>query len=243
MTASTIIMVMQMAKRKGKVNRMKKGFLQATNYLNTHLNEGEVPIYRAHLSWIPVFTRQIPFMIIGGILGGIAWGSTGDFVIGSGIFTGAFIIGALSQIHRIYVNIATDILLTNQGIHMKENLIAVENNKFARYNRINDAELNYRSILQRAFDYGDVAVITIGGAPDDSYDFKGVAKAGVFQEAVRTAITKYNSPMIIDQAMGARPQRSHNGRGRNRSDTNSNRAHDDRRGRGARKSHTLGSYE
>lgn len=168
---------------------MKKGFLQATNYLNSHLNEGEFPLYRAHLSWIPVFVRQIPFMLIGSLIGGVAWGVTGDFLLGCSIALGAWIIGALAQIGQIYKNIATDILLTNQGVHSKYKLFAVEDDQFSRYGYVNDARLTYNSIFQRIFQYGDVEIETIG--TDANYEFKCLAKPMMLKQAVRAAQQKY----------------------------------------------------
>lgn len=176
--------------------KMKKGFLQATNYLNSHLNTDEVPIYRAHLSWIPVFVRQVPFMIIGGIVGGIAWGVTNDFLLGIFIQLVAWAIGAIAQIGQIYHNISTDILLTNQGIHSKRKLFAVEDDQFARYQYINDAELSYNSIFQRLLEYGDIEIITMGGRQSDDnsdYVFKCLAKPAALKAAVRAAQNKYNS--------------------------------------------------
>lgn len=172
--------------------KMKKGFLQATNYLNSHLNADEVPLYRAHLSWIPVFVHQVPFMILGGIIGGIVWGITGNFLLGCAIQLGAWGVGIVAQLHQIYKNIATDILLTNQGVHSKYKLFAVEDDQFTRYAYVNDAELSYNSVFQRLLEYGDVKISTISGA-DDDYTFKCVAKPMSLKRAVRAAQNKYNS--------------------------------------------------
>lgn len=169
--------------------QMKKGFLQATNYLNSHLNQDEFPLYRAHLSWIPVFIHQVPFMLVGSVIGGAVWGILGDFFLGCGIALIAWVIGFLSQIGQIYRNIATDILLTNQGLHSKHKLFAVEDDQFSRYGYFNDAVLDYNSILQRLFQYGDVEVNTIGDGAD--YIFKSLAKPQAFKSAVRAAQQKY----------------------------------------------------
>ena len=48
---------------KESTNRVAKGYLQTTRYFNNSLNPGEEMLYRAHLSWIPVFVWQIPFMM------------------------------------------------------------------------------------------------------------------------------------------------------------------------------------
>lgn len=183
--------------------KMKKGFLQATNYLNSHLNPDEVPIYRAHLSWIPVFIRQVPFMLVGGLVGGIAWGVTDDFFLGIFIQLVAWAIGALAQVGQIYHNISTDILLTNQGIHSKRKLFAVEDDQFARYQYVNDAELSYNSVFQRLLEYGDIEIITIGGRQGDGnsdYLFKCLAKPAALKAAVRAAQNKYNSSMSMPMA-------------------------------------------
>lgn len=216
--------------------KMKKGFLQATNYLNSHLNADEVPLYRAHLSWIPVFIRQVPFMIAGGIVGGVAWGITGDFMLGMTIQLVAWLIGIIGQANQIYRNISTDILLTNQGIHSKRKLFAVEDDQFSRYGYVNDAELTYNSVMQRMLEYGDVKISTMGGAVDDGdYVFKCVAKPMELKRAVRAAQQKYNSamsggPMMSRGMMGgpgiAPMQDDAQGGGRNRKSGNR------RRGRG-----------
>lgn len=185
--------------------KMKKGFLQATNYLNSHLNSDEVPLYRAHLSWIPVFIHQVPFMILGGIIGGIAWGVTGDFILGCTIQLAAWGIGIIAQFHQIYKNIATDILLTNQGIHSKYKLFAVEDDQFTRYVYVNDAELSYNSIFQRLLEYGDIEISTISGS-DDDYVFKCVAKPMSLKRAVRAAQNKYNSMNMGSNPMASRGQ-------------------------------------
>lgn len=200
--------------------KMKKGFLQATNYLNSHLNSDEVPLYRAHLSWIPVFVHQVPFMILGGIIGGIVWGVTGDFVLGCTIQLAAWGIGIIAQFHQIYKNIATDILLTNQGIHSKYKLFAVEDDQFTRYMYVNDAELSYNSVFQRLLEYGDIEISTISGEKDD-YVFKCVAKPMSLKRAVRAAQNRYNSmgagstPMASRGRMGgpAMPMPPRNDRG------------------------------
>lgn len=177
-----------MAKNNG--NRMQNGFLQATNYLNSHLNPGETPLYRAHLSWIPVFIHQIPFMLAGGLIGGLVWGITNDFFMGLLIFILAEVIGVLSQLPQCYRNIATDILITDQGIHSKKKLVAVEDDQFARFQFINDAELTYNSILQRILQYGQVEVSLISGSEDD-YIFKNLAKPMTFKNALRAAQQRF----------------------------------------------------
>lgn len=169
--------------------KMMKGFLQATKYLNTHLNADEYPLYRAHLSWIPVFFRQVPFILIGGIAGGITWGVVGDFFIGAAVFLAAWVIGLISQFHQIYKNIATDILLTNQGIHSKYKLFAVEDDQFSRYDYVNDATLSYDSIMQRLFEYGQIKIDTVG--TDANFEFSCLAKPKTLKAAVRAAQSKY----------------------------------------------------
>lgn len=175
--------------------KMKKGFLQATNYLNSHLNTDEVPLYRAHLSWIPVFVRQIPFMIFGGIIGGLVWGISGDFILGNIVQLVIWGIGIIGQVPQIYKNIATDILLTNQGIHSKRKLFAVEDDQFARYMYVNDAELSYNSIFQRLFEYGDMQITTIN-SNDNDYVFKCLAKPMSFKKAVRAAQNRNSNAMM-----------------------------------------------
>lgn len=198
-------------------NRMKKGFLQATNYLNSHLNPGEIALYRAHLSWIPIFIHQIPFMLVGGIIGGLVWGITNDFLIGSAIFIIAGIIGVLSQIPQCYKNIATDILITSQGVHSKTKLIAVEDDQFTGYGYINDAELNYHSIIQRFLQYGEVKISTVSGTEDD-YVFKNLAKPMTFKRACRAAQQRFlnrglttGGPMMNAMPPQQIPQQNMNG--------------------------------
>lgn len=169
-----------------------KGFLQATRYLDSHLNNGEVPIYRAHLSWIPLCIHQIPFMLIGGVTGGLAWTISNSFITGSSITLMILIIGILSQLPQAYRNFTTDILLTNQGIHSKTKLIAVKDDQFTRHAYINDAELNYDTIWKRIFKYGDVDVTTLAGC-DDSYHFDNLARPMLFKNAVREAQQKYSA--------------------------------------------------
>lgn len=166
--------------------RLSKGFLQATKYLNSHLNSGEYIIYRAHLSWVPVFMNQVPFMLAGGLIGGIAWGITGSFLVGNNIQLIAFAIGLLCQCPQIYKNIVTDIVITNQGIHSKHGFIMVQDDQFTRHNYINDAEIDINSIWQRLFNYANVTITTIAGT-DDIYEFQKLSKPHVFKQAVRQA--------------------------------------------------------
>lgn len=170
--------------------RLKGGFLQATKYLNSHLNKGEYIIYRAHLSWIPCFINQIPFMLAGGIIGGIAWGVTDSFLVGSNVVMIATLLGILSQLPTIYRNIVTDIVITNQGLHSKHGLIMVQDDQFTPHNRINDAEIDINSIAQRVFRYANVSIVTIAG-DDNGYEFKKLAKPHVFKQAVRQAGQTY----------------------------------------------------
>lgn len=178
-------------KEQAPENKMMKGFLQATKYLNEHLNPGETPIYRAHLSWIPCFIHQIPFMLVGGIAGGVAWGITTDFFLGTAVFAGAWVLGVLSQLPQCYKNISTDILITNQGIHSKKKLFAVEDDQFSRYGYINDAELTYGTVFQRMFQYGQIKVSTVGGGGESNYEFKNLAKPATFKNALRAAQQKF----------------------------------------------------
>lgn len=191
--------------------KMKKGFLQATKYLNEHLNPGEHPIFRAHLSWIPIFVRQIPFMLVGSLIGGVVGGVMGNLLIGVAIALGIWIIGALAQVGQIYKNIATDILLTNQGIHSKRKLFAVEDDQFSRYAVINDARLTYNSIFQRMFQYGDIEIETIGN--DANFEYKCLAKPMAFKQAVRAAQQRFSiqGAMAAGVAAGIAPGRYDDG--------------------------------
>lgn len=172
-------------------NRMMKGFLQATGYLNSHLNEGEQPLYRAHLSWIPIFTRQVPFLLVGGLAGGAVWAFLNNFLIGLAVYTIIVMVGLLSQIPVAYKAISTDILLTNQGIHSKKKLFVVDDDQFTRYAYINDAELDYTNVIQRAFDYGNVKIVTI--SDNNDYVFKCLAKPQQFKAAVRQAQSDFGT--------------------------------------------------
>lgn len=189
-------------------SRVYKGFLQTTGYLNSHLNVDEVPLYRAHLSWIPVFIHQIPFMLAGGAIGGLVWGLMNDFLLGFGIYTLAFVIGMISQIPQVYANIATDILITNQGVHSKKKLVAVQDDKFTQHQYLNDVELDYRSVFQRIFEYGTVKVVTIAGS-DENYEFKNLAKPATFKQAVRAIKNKYPDGKLpaVDDDYGRAPSR------------------------------------
>lgn len=175
-----------------KKNRVLGGFLQATNYLNSHLNSDEVPLYRAHLSWIPIFVHQIPFLLFGGIIGGIVWAITNNFLIGLAVYIAFSIIGIFSQIGLIYRNISTDILITNHGLHSKKKLIAVADDRFTRHQYINDVELDFHGIFQRMFEYGTCTVPTIGDT-DSTYIFKNLAKPETFKQAMRAIRTKYGN--------------------------------------------------
>ena len=171
-------------------NRVERGYLQTTKYFNNSLNPKEQMLYRAHLSWIPVFARQIPFMLIGGLAGGISWGVTANFMFGLSVFAGICIIGIISQFPRIWTNIGTDILITNQGLHAKRGVFVVKDDRFTRLNMLDDSDIDYATFFQRVFQYGNVEVKTVAG--DDSfYNFKGLARPITFKNTLRAAQNKY----------------------------------------------------
>ena len=143
--------------------RVEKGYLQRTSYFNKHLNPDEKMLYRAHLSWIPVFAWQIPFMLIGGLAGGIAWGVTTSFLFGVSVFGGICILGIISQFPRIWNNIGTDILLTNQGLHSKRGVFIVKDDRFTRLNMLDDSDIDFATFFQQIFQYGNQATMNTGG--------------------------------------------------------------------------------
>ena len=172
--------------------RVEKGYLQRTSYFNKHLNPDEKMLYRAHLSWIPVFAWQIPFMLIGGLAGGIAWGVTTSFLFGVSVFGGICILGIISQFPRIWNNIGTDILLTNQGLHSKRGVFIVKDDRFTRLNMLDDSDIDFATFFQQIFQYGNVEIKTIAG-DGAFYDFKGLARPVTFKNTVRAAQNKYLS--------------------------------------------------
>ena len=177
---------------KESTNRVAKGYLQTTRYFNNSLNPGEEMLYRAHLSWIPVFVWQIPFMMAAGVFGGLAWGISTNFLLGVAVFIGIMIFGIISQFPRIWTNIGTDILLTNQGLHSKRGVFIVKDDRFTRLNMLDDSDIDYGSFFQRVFKYGNVEIKTIAGA-DAFYSFKGLARPVTFKNTVRAAQNKYVS--------------------------------------------------
>lgn len=201
---------------------IEKGYLQTTKYLNNSLNQNEQILYRAHLSWIPLFVRQIPFMLIGGIVGGVFAGISNNLLFGLLLFMGICFIGVLSQIPAILKNIGTDILLTNQGLHTKRGIIVVKDDRFSKLNMIDNSDIDYNSIFGRIFKYGNVEIRTISGGADALYGFKNLARPATFKNSVRAAQQRF----MEDIPMNQNPRMMNNAAGdrvHNNGDNNNNR--------------------
>ena len=131
-------------------------------------------------------------MIAAGVIGGLAWGISTNFWLGIAVFFVIMAAGIISQFRRIWTNIGTDILLTNQGLHSKRGVFIVKDDRFTRLNMLDDSDIDYGSFFQRVFKYGNVEIKTIAGA-DAFYSFKGLARPVTFKNTVRAAQNKYVS--------------------------------------------------
>ena len=157
-------------------------------YIDKQLVEDEDILYRAHLSWIPVILHIIPFAIIGSAVSGLLWSlfGLGIAILGLLLF---ILIGFISQTGRIIRNLSVDIVVTNQRIHSKEGLINVKNDREASLSRVDDSDIDFHSIWNRLFKFGDLEVRTIGG--EAFFKFQDISRPRLLKRAINEAKDTY----------------------------------------------------
>lgn len=144
-----------------------------TGYIDKRLKRtGERIIYRAHLSWVPLFLTAIPMTWIVSMLAGAVMGMTGN----AGYTVMTIIIGiiliVISKIPGVLKNIGTDIVVTDRRLHSKTGIIDVDNDHETPLTNINNTVAD-PTVIGRLFGYGDVVIQTIGG--NDDFTFRNVS--------------------------------------------------------------------
>ncbi len=154
-----------------------------------HRERGEKILYRAHMSWVPVIVSIAPKAMIFSAASGFVWGATENPLFGIGTVTLGAIVTVASQIPRIVTNIGTDIILTNQRIMAKKGIIAIKDDREASLGRIDSTDIDFNSLWERLFKYGDIEVKTIGD--DNFFPFKEIAHPLQFKWAIQEAKQRY----------------------------------------------------
>lgn len=173
-----------MKQRKGLVNRLR------TKYIDDTLIEGEKVLYRTHLSWIPVLTREFPYWIASGIIGGIVWGITNNFFYGIMVLCIVALAGMLMQIRLVLHILAVDIVVTNKCIRYKEGIVIIKEAPTKPLQRVDSTNVDLdKNIWQRILRYGDFTLNSISG--EDSLIIKDVSKPRSLKRCVDIACNKY----------------------------------------------------
>lgn len=147
-----------------------------TGYIDKRLKRtGERIIYRASLSWVPMFLTAIPMAWLVSLLAGAIMGMTGNPSYVVMTFVVGFILIVISKIPGIIKNIGTDIVVTDRRLHSKTGIIDVDNDHETPLTNINNTVADPTPI-GRLFGYGDVIIQTIGG--NDDFTFRNVSNPG-----------------------------------------------------------------
>lgn len=166
------------------VNRLR------TKYLDDQMIDDEHPLYRTHISWIPVLTHEFPYWIIGGAVGGIAWGITDNFLIGLAGFLISVLLGFFLQIRLIMRVLSIDIVVTNKFVRYKEGIITIDESPSKPLQRIDSTDVDLdKNIWQRILKYGDFTLNSISG--EDSLYIKDVARPRSLKRCIDIACNKY----------------------------------------------------
>lgn len=164
---------------------MKDGYLDQ----QVHKERGERILYRAHMSWVPVIVGMAPKAVIFSAAAGFILGATENPIFGIGTVIIGAVITIATQIPRIVTNIGTDIILTNQRIMAKKGIIAIKDDREASLGRIDSTDIDFNSLWERLFQYGDIEVKTIGD--DNFFPFKEIAQPLQFKWAIQEAKQRY----------------------------------------------------
>lgn len=149
----------------------------ATGYIDKRLRRtNERVIYRAHLSWIPVFTGAIPLLAVTSLMAGAALGISKSMPICLIVFGIGLVITLLTRVPKIIRNVGTDIVVTDRRLHTKRGLINIENDRETPLTNIDDTIADPGPI-GRLLGYGNVFIHTFGGGQGagDEFDFPNVS--------------------------------------------------------------------
>ena len=130
-----------------------------------HRERGEKILYRAHMSWVPVIVSIAPKAMIFSAASGFVWGATENPLFGIWTVTLGAIVTVASQIPRIVTN------------------------REASLGRIDSTDIDFNSLWERLFKYGDIEVKTIGD--DNFFPFKEIAHPLQFKWAIQEAKQRY----------------------------------------------------
>lgn len=154
-----------------------------------HKERGEKILYRAHMSWVPVIVGMAPKAMIFSAAAGFVWGATENPLLGIGTVALGVIVIVATQIPRIVTNLGTDIILTNQRIMAKKGIVTIKDDREASLGRIDSTDIDFNSLWERLFKYGDIEVKTIGD--ENFFPFKEIARPLQFKWAIQEAKQRY----------------------------------------------------
>lgn len=142
-----------------------------TGYIDKQLRRtGERVVYRARLSWIPMFISTIPAMWLTCLVAGTVKGLTGNSgYAGFVIFVGV-LVTLITKIRGIIRNLGTDIVVSERRLHSKRGIVNLDDIHDTPLTNI-DNTVNDPTVFGRIFGYGDVSIHTFGGGPDSNSDF------------------------------------------------------------------------
>ena len=156
-----------------------------------HESSDEFVIYRASRSWIPVIIRIVPVVALFCIVGGVVWHNFG-LVPGILVLLAGILLSVLMQASKIIYNLGVDIVVTNKYLRCKKNLISVTDDRSSSLSRIDDIDVDFPTVFNRIFGYGNIEIQTINGT-DDFFKFNSISKPEALRSAINNAKDTYAS--------------------------------------------------
>lgn len=148
-----------------------------TGYIDKRLRRtNERIVYRAHLSWIPVFTSAIPLLGLTSVFAGATLGVFDNMSLCIVVLGIGLLLTLVTRIPKIIRNIGTDIVVTDRRLHTKRGIINIDNDRETPLTNVDDTIADPGPI-GRVLGYGNVSIHTFGGGQGagDEFEFRNVS--------------------------------------------------------------------